>query len=184
MAANKIVHEPGKYFDCTSMHGKWCTITMVGQDVGYARVGIISSGRDYILFQFRDKTGLVAKAYVKHIVEVKMNERKLKKLKEPETYLNCIDYKIDLNWIDVNNHMNNIYYLELADMILPEEVRKSNNCSNFEIMYKKEIKYGDIIKCYYAELENTSYVVTLKNAETGEICAIIKLYLEKNNKKT
>lgn len=55
MAANKIVHEPGKYFDCTSMHGKWCTITMVGQDVGYARVGIISSGRDYILFQFRDK---------------------------------------------------------------------------------------------------------------------------------
>ena len=108
----------------------------------------------------------------------------MKKLKEPETYLNCIDYKIDLNWIDVNNHMNNIYYLELADMILPEEVRKSNNCSNFEIMYKKEIKYGDIIKCYYAELENTSYVVTLKNAETGEICAIIKLYLEKNNKKT
>ena len=82
MAANKIVHEPGKYFDCTSMHGKWCTITMVGQDVGYARVGIISSGRDYILFQFRDKTGLVAKAYVKHIVEVKMNERKLKKEQE------------------------------------------------------------------------------------------------------
>ena len=61
---------------------KWCTITMVGQDVGYARVGIISSGRDYILFQFRDKTGLVAKAYVKHIVEVKMNERKLKKEQE------------------------------------------------------------------------------------------------------
>ena len=50
MAANKIVHEPGKYFDCTSMHGKWCTITMVGQDVGYARVGIISS--DAIIYCF------------------------------------------------------------------------------------------------------------------------------------
>lgn len=123
-------------------------------------------------------------AYQLEPEKTNFNERKLKKLKEPETYLNCIDYKIDLNWIDVNNHMNNIYYLELADMILPEEIRKSNNCSNFEIMYKKEIKYGDIIKCYYAELENTSYVVTLKNAETGEICAIIKLYLEKNNKKT
>ena len=36
--------------------------------------------------------------------------------------------------------MNNIYYLELADMILPKEVRKSNNFSNFEIMYKKEIQ--------------------------------------------
>mgnify|MGYP000598089833 CR=1 FL=1 len=59
----------------------------------------------------------------------------------------------------------------------PRITNESNNCSNFEIMYKKEIKYGDIIKCYYAEIENTSYVVTLKNAETGEICAIIKLYI-------
>ena len=41
----------------------------------------------------------------------------------------------------------------------------------------KDIKYCDIIKCYYAEPENTSHVVTLKNAETGEICAIIKLYI-------
>lgn len=82
MAVNKIVHEPGIYFDCTPMHGRWCTITLVGQDVGYARVGIISSGRDYILFQYREKKGLVAKAYVKHIVEVKMNERKLKKEQE------------------------------------------------------------------------------------------------------
>lgn len=120
-------------------------------------------------------------AYQLEPEKTNFNERKLKKLKEPETYLNCIDYKIDLNWIDVNNHMNNIYYLELADMILPEEVRKSNNCSNFEIMYKKEIKYGDIIKCYYAEPENTSHVVTLKNAETGEICAIIKLYIQKTS---
>lgn len=80
--ANKIVHEPGVYFDCTPMHGKWCTITLVGQDVGYAQVGIISSGKEYILFQFRDKRGLVPKAYVKHIVEVKMNERKLRKQQE------------------------------------------------------------------------------------------------------
>lgn len=79
MAANKLVHEPGREFDCTSLHGKYCTITMIGQDVGYARVGIISSGRDYILFQFRGKRGLAAKAYVKHIVEVKMTERMLKK---------------------------------------------------------------------------------------------------------
>lgn len=82
MAVNKIVHEPGTYFDCTPMHGKWCTITLVGQDVGYARVGIISSGKKYILFQYREKKGLVAKAYVKHIVEVKMNERRLKKEQE------------------------------------------------------------------------------------------------------
>ena len=79
---NKIVHEPGVYLDCTPMHGKWCTITLVGQDVGYAQVGIVSSGRQYIMFQYKDKRGLVPKAYVKNIVEVRMNERKLKKQQE------------------------------------------------------------------------------------------------------
>ena len=85
--------------------------------------------------------------------------------------------KLSRSFLDEYVDTKGISNKELADMILPEEIRKSNNCSNFEIMYKKEIKYGDIIKCYYAEPENTSHVVTLKNAETGEICAIIKLYI-------
>lgn len=82
MAAKKWIHEPGKDFDCTMLHGKYATITMVGQDVGYARVGIVSSGKNYILFQFRGKYGLAAKAYIKHITEVKMTERMLKKESE------------------------------------------------------------------------------------------------------
>ena len=57
MAANKLIHEQGKYLDVTPFHGKYCTINMIGQDVGYARVGIISSGREFILFQFRGRGG-------------------------------------------------------------------------------------------------------------------------------
>lgn len=82
MTANRIVREPGVYFDCTPMHGKWCTFTMEGKDIAYARVGVISSGRDYVLIQFRDKKGLVAKQYIKNIVEVRMTERMLKKEQE------------------------------------------------------------------------------------------------------
>ena len=113
MAANKLVREPGKYFDCTSMHGKWCKITLVGQDVGYARVGIISSGKDYILFQFRDKKGLVAKAYVKHIVEIKMNERKLKKeqelvVRDWEDGVNPFTYFLDKR-CDIHVHQTRLF---------------------------------------------------------------------------
>ncbi len=79
MAANRWIHEPGKAFDCTPLNGKYCTINMTGQDVGYARVGVISSDADYILFQFRGRTGLAAKQYITDIVEVKMSERMLKK---------------------------------------------------------------------------------------------------------
>ena len=113
MAASTLVRGPGKYFVCPSMHGKWCTITLVGQDVGYARVGIISSGKDYILFQFRDKKGLVAKAYVKHIVEIKMNERKLKKeqelvVRDWEDGVNPFTYFLDKR-CDIHIHQTRLF---------------------------------------------------------------------------
>lgn len=75
----KIINESGTYMDCTPMHGKWCNIDLVGQDTGYAQVGIISSGKDYIYFQYRDKRGIVPKMYVRQLVEVRMNARRLKK---------------------------------------------------------------------------------------------------------
>lgn len=92
---------------------KWCTITLVGQDVGYARVGIISSSKDYILFQFRDKKGLVAKAYVKHIVEIKMNERKLKKeqelvVRDWEDGVNPFTYFLDKR-CDIHIHQTRLF---------------------------------------------------------------------------
>ena len=75
----KIKHEEGTYMDCSPMHGKWCNIDLVGQDVGYAQVGIITSGGDYILFQYKDKRGIVPKQYVKQLEEVRMSPRRLKR---------------------------------------------------------------------------------------------------------
>ncbi|MCU6763009.1 Uncharacterised protein [uncultured Roseburia sp.] len=75
----KIIHEPGVYMDCTPMHGKWCDIDLVGKDVGYAQVGIISSGKSHILFQYKNKRGIVPKAYIKQLREVRMTEWKRKR---------------------------------------------------------------------------------------------------------
>ncbi len=79
MAAKRWIHESGKEFDCTPFLGKYCTINMTGQDVGYARVGVISAGSGYILFQFRGRKGLAAIPYITDVVEVKMTDRMLKK---------------------------------------------------------------------------------------------------------
>ena len=80
--ANKIVHEKGKAFDVSSMHGKWCNITFVGNDICYAQVGIIGSVRDYIYFQYKDRKGIAAKSFIKDLTECRMNERKLKRQQE------------------------------------------------------------------------------------------------------
>lgn len=100
---------------------------------------------------------------------------KLPKLVEPEDYLYDKQYTINWNWIDINKHMNNIYYMELATMVLPEEERNADSFSSFEIMYKKEIKFQDDVKCFVAKDEE-GFIVTIKNKDLSEVHAIIKLY--------
>ncbi len=79
MAQEKWVHEAEKPFDTTLIHGRYCTINMVGQDVGYARVGILSSDPEYVLFRFRGRQGLATKRYITEIIGVRMTERRLEK---------------------------------------------------------------------------------------------------------
>ncbi len=85
MAANKWVHETGKEFDVTPLHGHYVTINMTGQDVGYARVCVVSSNADYVLFRFRDKMGLAAKQFTTDLVELRVSERLKKREGEPLT---------------------------------------------------------------------------------------------------
>lgn len=75
----KIIREPGVYLDCTPMHGKWCDIELMGRDIGFAQVGIISSGKHHIYFQFKKKRGIAPKMFVKQLTEVRMGNFRLKR---------------------------------------------------------------------------------------------------------
>ena len=111
--------------------------------------------------------------------EVKKLEEKVKdnckKIKECEEYSFAKDYTVDRNFIDINNHMNNVCYMELADIVLPENVYLKGDCNEFEIMYRKAIKYGEKIKCLYTEIED-SHIIAIKSEDLSELKAIIKMY--------
>ena len=100
---------------------------------------------------------------------------KLEKIKECEEYSFAKDYTVDRNFIDINNHMNNVCYMELADIVLPENVYLKGDCNEFEIMYRKAIKYGEKIKCLYTEIED-SHIIAIKSEDLSELKAIIKMY--------
>ena len=95
------------------------------------------------------------------------------KLTEPEEYLYEQDFTITRNFIDANNHMNNIFYLDLAKLIIPEEIYERNDFPEFKIMFRQAIKYGETVKCFYGETEK-AYIITIKDSE-GEIRAIVEL---------
>lgn len=101
-------------------------------------------------------------------------EKELPKLLDPGIYLNKIEYKITKNMIDINKHLHNIYYMDLAKEVLPDEVSFSNEFNEFEVMYKHEIKLGDIVKVmYYKDTEY--YTIVIKNESEDKIHAIIEL---------
>lgn len=99
-------------------------------------------------------------------------EDDIEKLKEPENYIKETSVQITRDMIDVNRHVHNINYMDFATHILPYEVMQQ--ATNIEVMYKKEIKETDKIKCKYA-VENNSHYVVIKSEDDKVLHAIIKL---------
>lgn len=96
------------------------------------------------------------------------------KLKEPQDLALMYEETIGRTKIDTNNHLNNLYYLDYAIESLPEEVYKNNSFNNIEIMYKKEIKYKEKIKCLY-KYENNEHIIAIKSEDLKTLHAIVKL---------
>lgn len=101
-------------------------------------------------------------------------EHDLEKLKEPDNYINKTDFKITRNLIDINKHLHNIYYLDIAKEALPEDIGLSNELNDFEVMYKKEIKLGETVKAIYSK-DGDYHYITIKNEDESIIHSIVKL---------
>lgn len=100
----------------------------------------------------------------------KYNE--LDKISAPETFSNEITYKVSRRDIDLNGHMHNLYYLDLAYEVLPEEIYEKRPFDNVRIQYKKEVKIGDILKCKYT-FEDDKHIINICSED--KIHAIITL---------
>ena len=97
-----------------------------------------------------------------------------KKIREPETYSNVYNYTVSRRDLDINSHMHNLNYLDLAYEALPQDVYESNIFDNVEIMYKKGALLGDKLKCLYSYIDNKHYI-TIKSEDEKFLHAIIKL---------
>lgn len=103
-----------------------------------------------------------------------LEDAKFGKLKEPDFYESSTEFKITRNMIDTNNHLHNIYYFDIAKEAIPEKLFENKEYNDFEIMYKKEIKCGQIVKALYTKLEK-KHIVVIKNQEETDLHAIIMM---------
>ncbi len=87
----------------------------------------------------------------------------LPKLAELDDYSVSLSYKIRRADIDINDHVNNLCYLDMAKEILPEDLNGTYGGTEFEIMYRHQIKLEDDVTLYYGLKDNTHYVVIKSN---------------------
>ena len=75
------------------------------------------------------------------------------------------DFKVRRSDIDYNNHVNNTKYLSWIIESMTEDIYKDYRLADFEIIYKKEIKYGDVV--------STGYLLDDRDGESLEFKHII-----------
>ena len=127
---------------------------------------------------FHLETGLMkldSKILEKYSVEDKVALNfDFKKLIQPGEYSNVYEYTVSRSDIDINNHMHNLRYLDLAYEALPTDVYESNTFNGIEIMFKKEAHLGAKLKCLYSNI-NDEHLVVIKSEDDSTLHAIVKL---------
>lgn len=99
-------------------------------------------------------------------------EEDFNKIKEPEGFSNSCFYTTNRSDIDINNHMHNLNYLDLAYEALPQEIYEKDEFNNIRITYKREIKLGETVECKYSQIEG-NHIVTITSKDNSKVHAII-----------
>lgn len=99
---------------------------------------------------------------------------KVKRFVEPDSFDGVVTETVDWKWLDLNHHMNNSHYVDLAERVINVEFGEDVSQMSFTVNYKKEIYENETVKVYYKKTE-TGFVVWIKNQE-NQINAGIEFY--------
>ncbi len=97
------------------------------------------------------------------------------KIKIPEDGICSYEYTIRRRDIDTNHHVNNLYYLDFALQSLPEKIYYNTDFTEIEVLYKKQIKINEKIKCFYTNEDNGTNTVVIKSEDEKTVHAVVKL---------
>ena len=84
------------------------------------------------------------------------------------------EFKVRYNDIDVNMHANNANYIIWAFEPLPYDFRAGHKLKNLDIVYKKQIKYGEKLVSEVQITENNTTLHVLKNSQTNEDLCMLR----------
>ncbi len=94
------------------------------------------------------------------------------KLKQVENPQISKEFEVRYNDLDVNGHANNGNYIVWAFEPLSFEFKNNHKVKTLDMMFKKELKYGEKIIVEVGFIDNNTTVHTIKNMHGDEICLV------------
>lgn len=105
-------------------------------------------------------------------VEKREDDMSFKKVHEPERIDYKEEFKIRFDDIDVNQHVNNANYIVWAFETLPKEFKDAHKIKTLDMVFKKEIKFGNTVVSE-AQIDDNIAKIVVKNKNTNdELCAV------------
>ena len=101
-------------------------------------------------------------------------EEEIEKLHEPEVQDILMLLKTRRTDLDINNHVNNLNYLDLAYEILPDEVYNVD-LRNVRITYKHQTNPRETVSISYTKQEEKN-IITIKTQDKADLHAIVELW--------
>lgn len=84
------------------------------------------------------------------------------------------EFEVRYNDIDVNRHANNGNYIVWAMEPLSYEIKSSHKLKTIDMVFKKEIKYGEKLLSQVQVMSDNITLHRMKNSETGEDLCILQ----------
>ena len=106
----------------------------------------------------------------KHVFE----KEEIDRIKPGKEYSRVSEYEVTRRDVDFVNHMHNIFYLDYAYNVLPDEVYNAAPFDNIRISYKREALLGDVLKCKYV-YDDGIYMVDIYSADESKLHCSVRL---------
>lgn len=109
------------------------------------------------------------------IFEKRDSDLSFTKIQTPQNISIEKTFEIRYDDIDVNQHANNCNYIIWALEPLSLDFKSNHHLKTVDIVYKKEIKYGNNILSQIEIVDETHTNHLLKNVETGEDLCVLNI---------
>ncbi|MCR5266330.1 MAG: hypothetical protein K6E29_07030 [Cyanobacteria bacterium RUI128] len=113
--------------------------------------------------------------------ELTLGEHKKFVLPPSTEFYSKIEHTNNLSDIDFNSHVNNKSYINLAEMTVPEEFRKTHKLRSLNIRFNKETFLGDTLICTANKTENPNQFTHTIEKDGVSVCDILTVWGERNS---